>query len=323
MATVGIWIKPRPGGRPGRPQDWPLGRAAIEARAMGVDVVIGLPDGPGTFQGSSLHGEGWRPCSSRPVDAVYDRFPSIGHPDEAARGVAWLGGIPLANPPALIACCHDKVRCQTVLEQAGISMPDLCDEPLRFSEHLARWGQGFLKPRGGSFGEGVERVLSGTPLPADGAWILQRAISAPQGWAGVSVRVLVQAFPEQGWIAHPPVVRRSATDPVVNAARGADLVPADVPSLDLPGGLDLSARAQALAEACAVALDEATGARGVELGVDLVLDADGRLWPIEVNGRPQGRLAALAQRWPERFRALHLQACTQPLVTLAARSASR
>jgi hypothetical protein len=308
MPTLGVWIPYRDGGRPGAPAAWPLGRAIGLAASRGVDVVLGGPDGFGTFAGDRLVDGAWRPVVGTPVGAVYDRFPSVGRRAAWDEGLALLAGVPIANGGALVARCTDKLRCQVDLEAAGVAMPEVEGDPGRFAERLVAWGAAFLKPRFGSFGEGVERVEPGAALPRDGAWVLQRAVAPPSGWAGVCLRVLVQRLPSGDWVARTPVVRRSADDPVVNAARGAELVPADA-------ALDGAARRVGIA--CAEALERAVGG-GVELGVDVVADPDGRLWPIEVNGRPRGRLVALAERWPERFAAEHDEACASPLLTLAA-----
>lgn len=310
--VIGIWLQARAGGRPGAPGDWPLGRAVLYAERRGVSAILGVPDGPGTFAGARVVQDRWVPVERQPVQAVYDRFPSVGRAAAAAAGRRWIGEVPLANPPELISLCQDKLATQRALESAGVQMPAVTGALPTFTEALGAWGVAYLKPRGGSFGEGVRRVVVGEPLPREGEWVLQAAVPPPQGLAGLCLRVLVQALPGGRWIARPPVVRRSITDPVVNAARGAELLPGD----DQPYGDS----ATELAVQCARVLDRAAGGGGVELGVDLVVDKDGQTWPIEVNGRPRGRLLALADRWPDRYRSAHIEACAQPLLTLAHRA---
>ena len=51
----------------------------------------------------------------------------------------------------------------------------------------------------------------------------------------------------------------------------------------------------------------------LEVGVDLVPDAAGGAWVIEVNGRPRGRLAALGEAWKRE----HEEACVRPLFELS------
>jgi len=204
-----------------------------------------------------------------------------------------------------------------------VRQPAVEADPARFAERLATWGSAFLKPRYGAFGRGVRRVRPGDPLPAVGEGavpgvaeplILQRAVDPPEGWAGISARVLVQRAGDS-WLAEAPAIRCSRTDPVVNAARGAEVVPA--------GELADPEALRELALAAAAALARSPDGDGlVELGVDLAVDADGRPWVIEVNARPRGRLLALAERDPS-FLPAHVEACARPLRWLAHRYGSR
>ena len=100
---------------------------------------------------------------------------------------------------------------------------------------------------------------------------------------------------------------------MVNVRKGAAVMPA---SQLMPPECLASIREQGLL-ACE-ALDSAWGERrGLELGIDFVLDSKWRPTLIEINGRPKGRLEALRMldsRWSEE----HIEACTLPLRTLAA-----
>lgn len=292
-------------GRPGRapaPETFPIGRAALAAKRRGVDVCFGdLVPVPG----------GWTPRAS-PVRVQYDRYPAWSDPQGYA--AALRPGVPLANPAPIDALCRDKVACQRALEAAGVSMPQVEVDPGRFQERLQDWGAGFLKPRFGGLGAGVRRVEPGDPLPVElpGATgvlepsILQRAVP-PWSGAACALRMLVQRD-LQGWHVVPVVARVSDTDPVANVERGAQAVPA----IDhLPPDTVAAARDLAVTTAAALA-DPWT----VELGVDAVVDRAGNPWLIEVNGRPKGRLEALAHAHPERFAQAHLDACVRPLVWL-------
>jgi len=126
--------------------------------------------------------------------------------------------------------------------------------------------------------------------------------------------VLCQRLPGGGWLASEPVLRQSRADPVVNAARGAEVrVARDV----LPG--ELLDHAGDLARRAALAITATPGGGlCVELGVDLVLDAECQPSVIEINSRPRGRLAVLAAIDADRFSAAHVQACARPLRALAA-----
>jgi hypothetical protein len=158
--------------------------------------------------------------------------------------------------------------------------------------------------------------VAGDPRPAtaeglggDEPAILQRAILPPAGWAGVACRVLVQRD-GTAWWAGIPVARVSRTDAVVNAARGAEVHPL---AALFPAAV---AGVRAAAVQAAADLEQACGAV-VELGVDVVLDEALAPWVVEVNGRPRGRLEAIAASDPGWMEA-HVAACVRPLRAVAA-----
>lgn len=303
--TLGVLLK-LGAGAPPPPEQLPFGRAALALRPHGVEVVFGDHSEDGLLRGFRVVPGGWEPCRAR-LHAAFDRFGSFSEPLRYARLLEGLGGIPVLNPPRLTAQLRDKLATQTRLGHLG--MPALEVDPRRFAAFLAA-GPAFLKPRFGSFGRGVERLEVG-PVPAravvdrvDQPLVLQRAVPAPQGYAGISLRILAQRGPD-GPIVRSPVARISRTDPVVNRARGADVQPAD----DLFPQTAQAARTLALQ--VLAALPEA-----IEVGVDAVVDPDGHPHLIEVNSRPRGRLAALAGLDPERFGPEHEAAVRAPLETL-------
>ena len=306
------------------PEARPIGRAALMLRAEGVDVAFGDEVEAGRLTGLMPHPGGWERVERRPVVALLDRFPSQNRAGRFADILRGLDDVPLLNAPSFTELCRDKLRCQRALEEAGVPAPPVEADPARFAERLASWGAGFLKPRFGALGVGVRRVTPGDPLPArlpgvvaaspDPA-LLQRAVAAPAGWAGWSVRVLAQRAPGGGWEQGEPVVRRSRHDAVVNAARGAEVA---------AGGdalaPDTQARVRAMTAQVTRALASSPGA--IEIGVDLVIDPQGRPHLIEVNSRPRGRMEVLARQDPARFGASHLEACARPLRYLAWRYGS-
>ncbi|MFT4623047.1 MAG: glutathione synthase/RimK-type ligase-like ATP-grasp enzyme [Myxococcota bacterium] len=320
MIPVGVLVAPYRA-EPGHPRDRAIGRAALALRARGVDAVFGHEAADGRLTGLRATPSGWSVARDVAIVAAYDRFPSQSRPAAWQALATGLGRVPVLNPSAAVALCRDKVACQRALEQAGVSMPPIEVEPARFDPSVRAWGAAFLKPRHGAFGRGVRQVFPGDPLAASGrgaaprqsdTLFLQCAISPPAGWAGVSLRVNAQRLPDGGWHVNPPVARRSLTDAVVNAARGAEVAPGDevYPAL----AQELRQRVRAVAEAIATA---SAAPRLLEVGVDLVVDGDGFPWVIEVNGRPRGRLEALAAVDPERWEAEHVAAVARPLDTLA------
>jgi hypothetical protein len=128
----------------------------------------------------------------------------------------------------------------------------------------------------------------------------------------------VQRTTEGGWHVDPPVARCSRADPVVNAARGAE-----VQLLARLVSASSVARTLALATRCAEVLAEQPGGDlFLEAGIDLVIDRHGLPWVLEVNGTPRGRLDALRRVDPA-FDDAHVESCARPLRVLASRYAQR
>lgn len=296
-----------PGRAPGRPEDTPFGRSALALREEGVDVVLGGEAAGGQLRGVGLAGDRWAAFEG-PVDAAWHRFPDGDRPQAWAALRDGLGPLPLGNGAALVALCRDKAESHEAL--GDVQRPAQVSATEDFGPALEAWGAGFLKPRFGAFGRGVRRVRPGDALPTEPGWVLQQAVPPPAGWAGWSVRVLVQRDPDGTWVLPPSALRRSREDPVVNRARGAAVAPlADA----VPRDVHDAVRAVALAAARALA-DPWT----LELGVDVVVDRDGAPWVVEVNGKPRGRLAALASDDPDRFGPAAREAALRPLRRLDA-----
>ncbi len=300
------------------PTQTPVGRAALAARQRGLRVVLGDHLEAGALHGFVAEDDGWAPARGRVV-ACHDRFPSQTEPAAYAALVEALGDVPIGNPPSFTALCRDKVATQLRLVAAGVPMPELCVDPARFTERLEGWGAAFLKPRHGAFGRGVRRVVPGDPLPVRGVGavpgveddlVLQRAVAPPQGWAGISIRLLAQLDASGRWVLGEPVARRHREDPVVNFARGAEAAPAeDVVAIETLDALREVAKQ--------VVASFSSHPHTLEMGLDFVVEDGGRPWLVEVNGRPRGRMEALAGRDRARYAEHHLQACLRPLLRLA------
>lgn len=324
MPAIGVLVPIDPDRPIAPPEERPIGRAALTLASEGLTVVFGDDLDCGALSGLVATPGGWVRAERVAVAALIDRFPSQNRADRYAHILENRAGLPLANRPEFTLLCRDKLRCQQTLEAAGLEAPPVEADPTRFADRLSDWGSAFLKPRYGALGVGVRRVVPGDPLPAtlpgvvpgrpDPA-ILQRAVPPPAGWAGWSVRVLAQRGADERWHLGEPIVRRSRKDPVVNAARGAE-VRAGCEVLDPP------LRAQVEAHTRAVVGPLTAHPDAIELGVDLVIDEEGRSHVVEVNSRPRGRMEVLARRDPERFGAAHEAACGRPLRLMARRHAN-
>jgi glutathione synthase/RimK-type ligase-like ATP-grasp enzyme len=319
---IGVLVRTPSGGDLAPPEARPVGRAAMRLRSEGIGVVFGERLRGGRMSGCVAEAGAWIPVRDVPVVALHDRFASQTYPAAYQAILDNMAGLPMGNPLALTMLCRDKLASQELLEGAGFVMPAIQADPARFSATLAAWGAGFLKPRYGALGRGVQRVVPGDPLPAQGEGavlgveeplFLQRAVVPPDGWAGWSLRVLVQRCLDGDWTVASRVLRRSREDPVVNVARGAEVGPA-VGALSPERVRTLDAMCVAVAKALAA---QPWGEHAVELGVDAVVDQQGAFHLIEVNSRPRGRLEALADADPVRWADAHVEACARPLRYLA------
>lgn len=325
--TIGVWIPVDPDRPLAPPHTRPMGRAALALRDEGLEIVFGDRWEGDRLVGMVATSKGWEPARRR-VRAVQDRYPGQSRRThwDTLHATAAAAAIPVGNSRALTLLCRDKLACQQALAQApALRLPPVEARPASFAAAQARWGGAFAKPRFGALGIGVHAVGPSEPVPAelpgvvDGTvdpTLVQWPVPPPSGRAGAVLRVLAQRTVRPsglaGWHLLPPVLRESATDRVVNAARGARVLPAE----DALGSVVVDEVYQAVHQVCKT-LAATPGALALELGVDLALDADLRPWVLEVNSRPRGRLGVLARLDPDRFGAEHTAAMHRPWRTLA------
>ena len=322
---IGILIPVDPNQAPPPPETRPMGRAALALRQTGIIPIFGNEvkrRGAGVWMRGVCAHPGFWETVFMPIHALHDRFPSQGRAAQFHAILKETQTLPMGNPPAITWLCRDKKASQEYLTQCGIQMPEIETDPNRFSTRLQQWGGGFVKPQFGSLGVGVRFATESTPTPTriEGVVpgvtepaLLQRAIIPPEGWAGWSVRVLCQREEDHTWFLNPSVLRKSRTDPVVNAARGATVSPG---TDDLPPQTTQQIM-QICSATCAAISNHPDGAMSVELGLDLVIDSKWNAHLIEINSRPRGRLAVLASLDAERFSAAHIDACARPIRYLA------
>ena len=256
------------------------------------------------------------------INIIHDRFPSQIRSSHFLDIQSIATDIPFGNPFSTTLLCRDKLACQRLLENNTLNIPEVIAVPSQFDTALRRWGLGFIKPQFGALGQGVQAVTPPMRIPPSlpgvvpnrlEPTILQRGISPPVGWAGMSVRQLMQKEVGGSWIARTAVLRRSKDESVVNVARGAQAVPA----IDfLPSDTIQEIERQSFVT-CSILDKESDGQYNVELGLDFVIDPDYQPWLIEVNSRPRGRLETLAIHDPDRFLIEHQSACVQPIRYLA------
>lgn len=184
-------------------------------------------------------------------------------------------GVMIYNAPKAIERTVDKGMTSFLLRQAGISTPPtwVCESRHLAHEiiaqiHAANLEKLVIKPLFGSQGEGV-RLVDTTKLPVpmdmfvDGVFYLQQFVNTGQNKHDYRVFVVAnQAV---------AAMRRSGDGWLHNVAQGA------------------VCEACAEADVLALAIQAARAVDIAYCGVDIIRDADGKLWVLEVNSIPAWR----------------------------------
>lgn len=244
---------------------------------------------------------------------------------DRARGLFDQAGIPFVNPRSFIRLAVDKLEICRRMAAGGVAAPHtgcLDDHTLR--AFLARYDHVYVKPRAGSQGTGVMEIvrcgggrhvirtlaatheiwgdrpardrvveLAASSRQESRGFLVQQGISAEPAddrrFPRFDLRLLMQKNGRARWILTGLAARVSQTaGPTTNLSNGARSEEAE-PVLDALYGCPLRKEilrraAETSFAACGI-LESELGSIG-EVGLDMVPDAAGKPWIIEINARP-------------------------------------
>lgn len=234
----------------------------------------------------------------QPIDILFDRYPYQTYTNQdplTKRSFLEIQDmyVPICNPRVFTELCKDKWEFQKYMLKNGISMPPIAQN--NFQYWIDKWGgKAIAKPRFGSFGVGIELVeFSPSPFrkSVNGVdpTIIQKYIQPPSPYAGISVRQLIQRNTDRSWTFRTTVARFSLDDPIVNAARGADITRAfDI----LP--ITCCEKIHSMSKKIAKILGKVSPFV-IEVGLDYVIDKNFDPVFIEANAQPKGKLKGLVR----------------------------
>jgi len=251
-----------------------LCRALSERGHLGVVVPYdGLLARCGPARGASLTSGGVSPLDA---DAVLARIIPNGSLEQIIYRVDalhWLEqrGVTVINSPRTIERCVDKFLTTTLLQDAGLLVPDtvVCEHAADAVEAIRGFGDAIVKPIFGSMGHGMVRVsdpevgfrVCRALEQINSVFYVQRTIAH----GGRDIRAFVVGGQVLGAIER----RAPAGDWRTNVSGGGT-----AHAIALPAEWE----ALALQAAALVGADYA--------GVDLLPGEDGRVYVLEVNGIP-------------------------------------
>ncbi len=242
-----------------------------------------------------------------------------------ARDLFDRAGIPFVNPGSFVRLAVDKLEMHRRLTGAGLAVPHTeCLDAYALRAFLTRYDHVYIKPRVGSLGTGVMeigrtaggreviRTLDATYETRSAGPAMDRIMALTAGaraepmgclvQQGIPVepaderrfprfdlRLLMQKNGRSRWSLTGLAARVGQTSgPTANLSNGARSEEAE-PVLDAVYGCPLRKeilrRAEEASFAACRLLDAELGPIG-EVGLDIVPDADGLPWIIEINARP-------------------------------------
>ena len=158
MPTIAVLVPPIQSTAP-PPRNLPIVQA-IMALDPRLDVIFGheiiQKNNSVWINGLSIKDSLWIESSSQ-IDIIHDRFPSQIRKEHFNRLHSLTSHIPWGNPLQTTLLCRDKFNSQILLENSGIQMPEVTEDPDTFIQKIEEWGLGFIKPRYGALGVGVEQ----------------------------------------------------------------------------------------------------------------------------------------------------------------------
>lgn len=199
----------------------------------------------------------------------------------------------LGSPPEAIAAVRDPASLRTIVRAAGLGCPDCHREP----DGLPIDGSYLRKPLAGAGGRGIVPWDAASPRGSGPPAYWQRRIAG----ASWSAAYLVAADGGRLIAASRQLTGAAWCHARPFAYAGSIGVPLEA----VPGGL----RRQF--EALAPALVRC-GLRGA-VGADVVVDASGAAWVVEVNPRPTASLELLERATGLSIAAAHVAACSGPV----------
>lgn len=329
------------------PQDTLFQRMITEANELGILAYVVSPGAlrsSGRVLGYRHDGRRWRPAHFPPPDVLYNRTQATPATVALERGMRRRYGVRIFNGRLGSKWRQYRVLARDPELRRYLPATRLLRSGSDLRSIVTRFGGAYVKPSRGGFGRGVWRierkrrgydvrrtdrigrshrlgtVSLGTAFRAirrrRRAYIVQQRLHLLR-WRGsiADVRVLMQKDIHGVWRLTGAGVRVGQGGTIVSnlsgGGKGASL--SDVVRETFADNLELAASIEMLvpeiAERIARRLERAGGTLG-ELGIDLAIDRDGRIWFLEANSRTgrnlfhqldKEHLGRLADRRPMEF----------------------